>query len=267
MEINKIYNEDCLLTMAKMPDNFIDATVCSPPYDLIRDYKGFTFEFEKIAVELFRVTKDGGIVVWVVGDGTENGSETLTSFKQAIFFKEVAGFKVHDTMIYQKSGFNFPANNRYHQVFEYMFVLSKGKPKTFNPIWDKPNKYIGQKAHGLHRGKNENEYVDMSKIVKAKPIGEFGKRYNIWYYKVGGGNVTKDKIAYKHPAIFPEKLAQDHIISWTNPDDLVYDPFMGSGTVAKCCKLLNRRYIGSEISDEYCKIAEERLINIQHAQN
>lgn len=259
LEINKLYCEDCLDTMSKIEDNFIDLTVTSPPYDSIREYQGFSFPFEKIAKELYRITKLGGLIAWVVNDQYIKGSRSLTSFKQAIYFKEECGFNVHDVMIYQKAGFNFPANNRYHQVYEYIHILSKGKPKTFNPLIDRKNAYPGAKAHGLHRGANENEYVDMSKIVNAKPVGEYGKRFNVWYVKSAGGHNTKDKIAHKHPAIFPESLAGDLIKSFSNENDIVFDPFVGSGTTAKMAKILNRQYIGSDISQEYINIAEERI--------
>lgn len=246
METNKIYNENCLDTMARMPDNFVDLTVTSPPYDNLRDYKGYSFDFESIAKELYRITKEGGVVVWVVGDETQDGSESGTSFRQALYFKET-GFNLHDTMIYSKNGFRFPFPNRYHQVFEYMFIFSKGKPKTFNPIKDKPNKHIDYSE----RMKREK---DGSKTFrKAFMAEEFGKRYNIWQYAIGG-----DK-GVDHPATFPEKLAEDHILSWSNEGDLVYDPFMGSGTTAKMAMNNKRNYIGSEISKEYCDIAENRL--------
>ena len=242
MEINKIYNENCLATTAKMPDGFIDLTVTSPPYDNLRTYNGYSFDFEAVAKELYRLTKVGGVVVWVVGDATINGSETGTSFRQALFFKEI-GFKIHDTMIYSKTGMKNPSNGRYHQIFEYMFILSKGKLKTFNPIKDRKNKYVG-----IHGG--EKSFRD-----------EFGMRFNVWLYANGGNNSSKDDV-FIHPAIFPEKLANDHIISWSNEGDLVYDPFMGSGTTAKMAMLNKRNYIGSEISKEYCDIAEKRIIRI-----
>lgn len=262
LELNKIYTSCCLDLMGKMEDNFVDFTCTSPPYDQIRSYQGFSFPFEKIAKELYRVTKNGGMVAWVVNDQYIKGSRSLTSFKQAIYFKEECGFNIHDIMIYQKAGFNFPANNRYHQVYEYVHILSKGKPKTFNPLMDRKNAYPGAKAHGLHRGANENEYVDMSKIVKAKPIGEYGKRFNVWYVKSAGGHNTKDKIAHKHPAIFPEQLAGDLIKSFSNENDIVFDPMAGAGTTCKMAKILNRSFLGCDLSEEYCEIARTRIQEI-----
>lgn len=239
MELNKIYCESNIETMARMPDNFIDLTVTSPPYDDLRKYNGYTFPFEDIAKELFRVTKKGGVLVWVVGDATKNGSETGTSFKQALFFMD-CGFKLHDTMIYEKNSSSFPAranSNRYTQIFEYMFVLSKGKPLGGRLIIDKPNKWAGHKDFS---GKLKN------------PVPDFSPRNNIWKYTTSFNGV-------KHPAPFPEQLAEDHIRSWSNEGDLVYDPFMGSGTTAKIAHKNKRNWIGSEISPEYVAIAEKRL--------
>jgi len=250
MKLKKIYNENCLTTMGNMPDNFIDFVITSPPYDDIRNYNGYKFEFEKIAKELFRVIKIGGVVIWVVADATIEGSETGTSFKQALFFKEV-GIRLHDTMIYYKNNPMPQTGNRYHQHFEYMFALSKGSPKTFNPITE-PTKYQGL-ANMKNRGQNGT--LDYEKVERTteKKVG------NVFFYSIGGGISTKDKIAYNHPAIFPEKLVADQINTWTNENDLVYDPFMGSGTTAKISHLLKRKWIGSEISKEYVEIAEERL--------
>lgn len=250
METGRIYNEDCLITMNKMPDNYVDFVITSPPYDNIRNYNGYQFEFEKIAIELFRVLKKGGVVIWVVGDATTNGSETGTSFKQALFFKET-GFKLHDTMIYYKNNPMPQTGNRYHQHFEYMFALSKGSPKTFNPITE-PTKYQGL-ANMKNRGQNGTLEYEKVERTKKKKVG------NVFFYSIGGGISTKDKIAYNHPAIFPEKLVADQIRTWTNENDLIYDPFIGSGTTAKIAHLLNRKWLGSEISPEYVEIANERL--------
>ena len=250
MEPNKIYCENCLDTMARMPDNFLDLTVTSPPYDNLRTYNGYEFDFESIARELYSVTKLGGVVVWVVGDATIKGCETGTSFKQALYFKEI-GFNLHDTMIYRKANPVPLTHNRYEQEFEYMFIFSKGKPKTFNPI--KENcKTSGLYTHRRKAGRvKENSLRARDEITKTKTDKI---KYNIWTYPVG---VKTDNGS--HPATFPEKLAEDHILSWSNEGDIVYDPFMGSGTTAKMAMLNKRNYIGSEISEEYVKIAEKRL--------
>lgn len=255
IELNKIYNEDCLEGMKRIPDCSIDLTVTSPPYDDLRKYNGFSWDFEGVAQELFRVTKDGGIVVWIVGDKVEKGSESCSSFRQALYFKDV-GFNLHDTMIYEKSTAPFPEQTRYVQKFEYMFVLSKGKPKTHNlqkEIAESNLKRLGKKD-GTYRS-------DDGEMTKGKY--ESRKKYktkgNIWRYAVGMNCSTKDKIAFQHPAIFPEKLVEDHIISWSNPLDVVLDPFMGSGTTAKMALLNDRNYVGFELSDTYCEIANERI--------
>lgn len=254
MQLNKIYNMDCLELLGSIEDEFIDLTVTSPPYDDIRKYNGFTFDFEKTAAELYRVTKPGGVVVWVVGDKTVNGSESGTSFRQALKFIDI-GFNLHDTMIYKKDSISFPETVRYYQNFEYMFILSKGKPKTVNLIRDRKNKWVGHKI----RGKERQEDGSLAGRRKGNPVKEFGVRYNVWETYTGFMKSTKDKIAYEHPAIFPESLANDHIISWSNPGDIVLDPFMGSGTTAKMAIFNDRNFLGSEVSKEYCDIANERL--------
>lgn len=252
MELDKIYCVDNVEGMKKyLPNKSIDLTVTSPPYDNLRKYNGFTWDFEGVAKELFRVTKQGGVVVWVVGDETVDGSETGSSFKQALYFKEI-GFNIHDTMIWNKGGFSAVGalKTRYAPVFEYMFIFSKGKIKTFNPIKDKPNKWAGGTVHGTVKSKD-----GISRKVSGgdkKIISEFGQRYNIW-------EISPQRQKGGHPAPFPETIARDHIISWSNEGDVVLDPFMGSGTTAKMAKKNNRNYIGFELSEEYCAIAEERL--------
>jgi site-specific DNA-methyltransferase (adenine-specific) len=221
-----------------MPDNFVDLVVTSPPYDNLRKYEGYTFDFLEISEELVRVLKDDGIIVWVVGDATLKGSETGSSFRQALHFMNL-GLKLHDTMIYEKNSPAYPASatsNRYTQIFEYMFVFAKGKvPKQL--ICDKPNKWAG--------------FKDFSGKLK-NPVPDFSPRNNIWKYTTSFNGV-------KHPAPFPEQLAHDHVISWSREGDTIYDPFMGSGTTAKMAMLAGRHYIGSEISKTYCEITEERL--------
>jgi site-specific DNA-methyltransferase (adenine-specific) len=256
MELNKIYNMDCVEGMRMLPDNSIDITVTSPPYDNLRTYNGFSWDFEATAKELYRVTKDGGVVVWIVADATIKGSETGTSFKQALYFKD-CGFNLHDTMIYEKAGCSLPSPNRYLQCFEYMFVFSKGKPKTYNLICDRKNRF---KRWG--KTKKVREQDGTFTIREAKPFREYGRRYNIWRYVTGGqGNSALDDKAFRHPAVFPEKLAEDHIVSWSNSGDIVLDPFIGSGTTAKMAALNNRNYIGFDISEEYCEISRQRIKN------
>lgn len=256
MKLNRIYNMNCIDGLKLLEDNSIDLTVTSPPYDTVRNYVNDDFlnisDTQQIVKELFRVTKEGGTVVWVVADGVKDGDETGTSFYQALMFKE-QGFKLKDTMIYIKNGgINAGSLDAYQQKFEYMFVFTKGKQKTHNLIKDRPNKYVENRV----TKKKQKDGTYKEQHFKAS---EFGVRYNYWIYDTGGGKSTKDKIAFEHPAIFPEQLANDHIISWSNEGDTVLDCFMGSGTTAKMAMLNGRNYIGFEISKEYCDIAEARL--------
>jgi site-specific DNA-methyltransferase (adenine-specific) len=254
MELNKIYNMDCVEGMRMLPTESVDLTVTSPPYDNLRTYNGFTWDFEAVAKELYRVTKQGGVVVWVVGDSTVKGSETGTSFRQALYFKEI-GFNLHDTMIYDKGSCGAVGNNKgYWQSFEYMFVFCKGRPKTINLIYDRKNVEARNDINSTKRRSDGS----LKKSANYS-YGEMSRRTNVWKYRTGKGLTTTDSIAFKHPAMFPEKLANDHIISWSNEGDVVLDPFMGSGTTAKMALLNNRKYIGFEISKEYCEIAENRI--------
>ena len=251
-----IYAENCLDTMSRLEADSIDLVVTSPPYDNLRSYNGYSFDFEAVALSLLRVIKNGGVAVWVVGDASKNGSETLSSFRQAIFFQEI-GFTIHDTMIYQKHNFSNPSMNRYHQIFEFMFVISKGKPKTFNPIKDRPNVEAGKIGSW---GKNTSRQVDGTMLERSRKVNsEFGMRYNIWRIKT--------EMKPMHPAQFPEQLATDHILSWSNPGELVYDPFMGSGTTAIAAIKTHRNWIGSEISQEYTNQANKRIALIKGESN
>lgn len=251
--INKIHLGDCLEFMRQIPDRSIDLILTSPPYDNLRNYKGYTFDFENTAKELYRILKDGGVMVWVVGDAVIDKSETGTSFKQALYFKDL-GLRLHDTMIYKKNGSPFPEKTRYSQVFEYMFVFCKGNLKTFNPLRDRKNRWTGTWGVKHYRNKEGN-------LIKGEKYecAEYSCRFNVWKYNTGAGFSTKDDIAYKHPAIFPEALAEDHILSWSNENDIVLDPFMGSGTTAKMAVKHYRKFIGCDISAEYVDIANKRL--------
>lgn len=263
--VNKIFNDRSDRLLKEFPAECIDLVVTSPPYDDLRDYEGVASwdmeVFQTIARELYRVMKPGGVVVWVVGDKTLKGSKTLTSFKQALFFQEI-GFDMYDVIIYEKAGSGPPHPNRYFNAFEYMFVLSKGRPKTINLIKDKPNKWAGTSTYGeVTRREKDGSLTNKGRKV----ISEFGIRTNIWRYANGKGFATSDEIAYKHPAIFPEKLVEDHIISWSNPGDLILDPFGGSGTTAKVAQSLGRDWVLIEAVPEYCEIAKSRLDSIKPA--
>ena len=254
----KLYNEDCLAIMKTMPENYIDLTVTSPPYDGRRDYgKSLEWDFsifKKIAKELFRVTKEGGVVVWVVNDETKEGSESGTSFRQALYFKKI-GFNLHDTMIYKKHGIPH-AYDRYIQDFEYMFVFSKGAPKTFNQI------KIAAITAGQGTSSTKREINGkLSGNKKRRKTAQLRKKGNVWHYENGIGKSSKDKTAFKHPAIFPEALAHDHIISWSNEKDLVFDPFLGSGTTGKMALRNKRKFVGCEKVKEYFEIAKVRIEN------
>ena len=249
-----LYTESCLDTMARMPEGLVDLTVTSPPYESLRTYDtpqpwDFTV-FCKVARELHRVTKPGGVCVWVVGDQTHKGSESLMSFRQALKFREL-GFLVHDTMIYRKVGCAFTPKNKYYQVFEYMFVLSKGSPKTFNPL-QIPR--TGHQYGSVGTSKRGNK-----RAVVYDPTHTTRNAENVWTIANHSKNATKDEEAYEHPAIFPEKLAEGHILSWSKPGDLVYDPFSGSGTTAKMALTHGRRFVGSETSDKYAAITLRRV--------
>lgn len=268
-----VYCSDCVEFMkSNMRNDTVDLTVTSPPYDSLRTYHGYEFDFEATARELFRVTKNGGVLVWVVGDAVVNGSETGTAFGQAQYFMKI-GFRLHDTMIYQKTGVSYPSHGRYTQAFEYMFIFSKGKPKTFNPISDVPKRWSGSWGKLSTRNRNgslkrrnlQNEGKGSSGRAEDGRYG-YKLRNNVWVIRNGHGFGTRDDIAYKHPATFPEKLANDHIITWSNPGDLILDPLCGSGTTPKMAKVNGRQFVGIDISEEYCAIARKRIEMVESSQ-
>jgi site-specific DNA-methyltransferase (adenine-specific) len=243
--LNKIFNEDCLLTMSRMADETIDMVLTSPPYDDLRTYNSL-FDLDKICKELYRITKQGGVCVWVVGDKSVNGSESGTSFKQALKFMD-CGWNLHDTMIFKKKNpMPYIKKNCYTQAFEYMFVFSKGTPKTANMLTE-PCDYAGVSITSTNT--NEQSMKAKKKVYHTK---DEKIRHNVFEYVLAGTN-------YGHPAIFPKQLAIDHIKSWSNEGDLIYDCFMGSGTVAVVSIPLNRNWVGSEISKDYAGIINERV--------
>lgn len=251
--INKIINDDCVSVLKNFEENCIDFTLTSPPYDNLRNYNGYNFDFENIAKQIFRVTKQGGVLVWITNDATINGSETGTSFKQVLFFKSL-GFNIHDTMIFKKRN-PIPQiyRKRYSNEFEFMFVLSKGVIKTHNPIMI-PCEHAGLI---LDNTTYKNYSKNLQKRTKfANPVKDKKIKGNIWEYVVG--KKKEDQEAKEHPAPFPCQLAEDHILSWTNKNDIVLDPMCGSGTSCKIAKKLGRNFIGIDMSKEYCQIAKNR---------
>lgn len=258
MELNKILNCECSEGLKTFPTDSIDATVTSPPYDNLRTYEGFTFDYKPIVQELYRVTKPGGVVVWVVADGVDKGSETGTSFKQALYFKE-CGFNIHDTMIYLRNAVTHPEKYRYYQCFQYMFVFSKGSPKTVNLIKDHKNKTAGKKETTRLQREKDGKFKERWDFKNKKIRPEYSVRWNVWDISVGSLVMADDRLWVGHPGVFPLKLAEDHILSWSNPGDTVLDPMCGSGQTLIAAKKLNRNYIGLDISNKYCELAQQRL--------
>lgn len=254
MRLNYIENCDCLDGIKNIPDNSVDLTVTSPPYDDLRSYNGYNWDALGIIEQLYRVTKPGGVVVWIVNDATVKGSETGSSFKQALAFME-HGFNLHDTMIWKKTTCSFPDRTRYYSNFEYMFVFSRGKPKKIHLLADRPNKWAGTYAHGTNRTKDGSlKTISAISSGSGRKVKNLGVRFNVW------DSIPEEKNNKTgHPAVFPVALAQDHILSWSDVGDTVLDPFMGSGTTAVAAIKTGRNYIGFEISDQYCKIAQRRI--------
>jgi len=251
-----LWQGDCAKVMQQLADGCIDLTVTSPPYDNLRSYNGYTFDFEAIAQQLYRVTKPGGVVVWVVGDATINGSETGTSFRQALYFKDI-GFNLHDTMIYQKPGGGAVGSNKcYWQSFEYMFVLAKGTPAIINRLKDKVNKRSGSVSTS-----GTKSHLTGARLhpKNGTIVGDYGYRDNVWVILAGNNGDEQTE----HPAPFPEALARDHILSWSNPGDTVLDPMCGSGTTGKMAVKYQRNFVGIEISQEYLDIAQKRIHDAQ----
>lgn len=247
------YCAECVSGMLKLPDNSIDLTVTSPPYDNLRTYNGYTFNWKATLEQLFRVTKPGGVVVWIVADQTKDGSESGTSFRQALYAME-CGFKLHDTMIWDKESFVYPCKSRYFGVFEYMFVLSKDKPKSVNMICDRANKSAGKKIHGTQRQPDGSMKIQNGRIVGRRTY-EIGRRFNVWHMPPVQSSIERTG----HPAQFPLALARDHIISWSKPGDTVLDPFLGSGTTRIAAHELGRSFVGYEIDREYFDLQEKRF--------
>lgn len=295
--VNKVHCGDSAKVLELYPDESVDCIISSPPYDLLREYSGYTFDFCKIAKEMTRILKKGGVIVWVINDMVIDNSESCTSFKHALYFTQKLGLKLHDTMIWQKTFLKYPEKIRYHQSFEYMFVFSKGRPKTINIIEDRQNFWAGALVPGRER---QYDGTKREACKTGKKYKEIGARWNVWAFGLDGDkvdlgtpeNLTAEKILYyvnrgyvildpngkradvwaikntydrylkqsnDHPAVFPEELVRDHILTWTNEYDIVLDPCGGSGTTAVVAKGLNRFYVSVDISDSYVDDQKKRL--------
>ncbi len=252
---NQIVNTDCIEGMRLLPDGCIPLTVTSPPYDGIRQYGGHAFDFEGIARELVRVTMPAGVIVWIVQDQIVDGVESGSSMRQMLYFNDL-GMATYQTLIMQVNAWRFPHKRRYPKQFHYAFVLSKGRPRVANVLRDRRNKCVGQTVRQSQRNK-DGSVTTLTR--RGKTIGRFGSRGSVWTYEVGGRKNTKDLLAYQHPAIMPEAMAEDHILSWSRPGDLIFDPMCGAGTTCKMAMLNHRSYLGMEIHQPYWEIACERL--------
>ena len=235
----------------EMPEHCVDLVVTSPPYDNLRDYNGYNFDAESVGLGIMHVLKEGGVAVWVVGDRIDGG-RSLTSFEHAIMFRDL-GFRVHDVMIYQKKNTPFMRSNAYTNAYELMLVLSKGTPKTFNPLTC-PTVRNGKETAVYGKGPDgDNSKRRAVTLRKEKTL------INIWQYAVGLGGTTRDRYAFEHKALFPEKLAADHILSWSNPGDIVLDPMCGAGTTLKMAALNGRQWFGIDVSEEYIALSARRV--------
>jgi len=253
--IDRIYCSNAVVGMQALPDACIPLTVTSPPYDGLREFGGHRFDrdvFERVARELWWVVMPGGIVAWVVADEIDGGYSG-TSFRQALYFQEV-GFRLHDILVMTRSGARWVGGNRYGKL-EFGFILSKGRPRSVSLIRDKPNKHAGL----LRRFKARRADGRLRVSARAKPVASMGVRGPVWEYAAGWGGMTTERYAHEHPALMPEAMAHDLIVSWSRPGDLVLDPFLGGGTTAKMALLSHRRYLGFEAHLPYCRLAERRL--------
>lgn len=261
--MSRIIHGDCRTILPTLDAESVDCCVTSPPYDDLRTYGGYTWDFESTARELYRVMRDGGVLCWNVGDSMIDGSESLTSAKQKIFFREQCGFRIHQTLIYQKRNFSHPDRSRYHRVFEYVIVLSKGSISTWNPIVDRPNATAGKIGN---LGVNTFTEKDGSKSERPKKVTSgIGKRHDVWLGNTRGQEDMCQSLP--HPAMMPKWLARDLITSFSNAGDTVLDPFLGSGTTGEAAVELGRGFIGCDVNDDYVKIATRRILNVTPGMN
>jgi len=259
-KLNTIHCGHSEQLMLALPGDSIDLVVTSPPYGQLRAYDGYYMAFKPMAEQIARVLKIGGVLVWVEGDESDELGESGVSFQHALYFRNECSLRLHDTMIYMKAGASYPSQDKYYQCFEYMFILSKGKPKTFNPLKDRENRWYGQKWSKVRTRRQQDGSLS-SQTWDADEGEKYGVRFNIWQYAVGAGN-HGDPICHEHPAPFPEALARDHILSWSSPGDIVFDPMCGSGTTLAMAHQEGRKWLGFDISQKYCELSERRVRNV-----
>ena len=249
--VDQVVCSDNVAVLSSLPAESVDLFVTSPPYDNLRKYGGQPWDFKALAGEMTRTLKVGGVIVWNVSDSVVNGSESLTSMRQAIHFHDVLGLRVHDTQIYLKNSYVPKNHNRYEQAWEYLFVFTKGKPKTFNPILV-PCVTAGSRRWRGAEKQNEATY-SMKRVNKHTTVKTHKIHPNVFAYDVGKNAKTT------HNAPFPIELARDAVISWSNVGDFVVDPFVGSGTTVVAAKQLNRHFLGIDIHKPYCAETLRRL--------
>jgi site-specific DNA-methyltransferase (adenine-specific) len=258
VELNKVYQQDCIVGMRKIPDGAIDLVVTSPPYDNLRDYNGYSVDLNETGKNIYRILKDGGVAVMVIQDQTKNFGKSLTSFRTIVDWCDNVGFKLFECVIYRKNGTEGAWwKNRFRVDHEYMPIFLKGeKPQYFNKDSLKvKSKHGGKIMTGFANRKTNGETG--KSITKA--INEMKCRGTVWDYLMAG---DKDPVKRKHPAPFPDKIPFDFINCFCPPNGIVLDPFVGSGSTVVGAKKLNRSFIGFDISEEYCNLTRKRLDSV-----
>ena len=249
-----LHNNDCVKVLPYFKDS-VDLIITSPPYDDLREYGGHEFNFRAVADAIIPALKDGGQMAWIVQDAIRNYQETGNSFRQALYFQE-HGLLLHQTIIFQKANESGKSHTRYAEVTEYIFILTKGRPKTFNPIIDKPNAEANTRQSNTNKGRNKAG--ELGSYVGSYTVPKFSKRINVWRYNTS--RMAPDfKDAHKHPAIYPLALGHDLVTSYSNPGDLVLDPMCGSGTTIRAAVNLDRNAVGIDIEPSYIELAKRRM--------
>ena len=283
IELNKIYPESNLETMQRIESNSIDMVLTSPPYANARakTYGGIDADdyinwFIPIAKEIYRILKPTGSFILNIGDNTIDGETHLYTFEIPIVLKREIGFKFIDPLIWHKK--TTPPGkfkNRFKDGWEFCFHFSKTLDIKFNPYavaekttqvsidralrhkdthimksttgsgFNNPNKNLKERRNrqtGSGFGTDDN-YMDS--LEMALPM-------NVIYCSPETRNMN-------HSAPFPIEIPVFFIKAFTDENDIIYDPFLGSGTTAEAALRLNRKFIGSEIKTEYVSTANNRI--------